>query len=109
VGRFGVSSHLVILHFWVSDLPFAVEYSLLLEGLILEVAFGMCAELRPVKESFVGSTLAAFLGRTGQNCSLQAANLQMLVCVCGGRAWGYPTRVLSRSGSLYWCFEVNKL
>ena len=45
---FGVSSHLVSLHFWVSDLPVAVEYSLPLEGLILEVAFGMFAELRPV-------------------------------------------------------------
>ena len=109
MGRFGVASHLVNLHFWVSDLPVAGVYSLPLEGLILEVSFGMFAELRPVKESFAGSTLAASLGRTEQNCSLQAANMQMLVGVCDGRAWGYPTRVLSRSGSLYWCSGVNKL
>jgi len=75
-----------------------------LEGLILEVSFGMFAELRPLKESFVGSTLAASLSRTEQNCSLQAANLQMLVGVCDGRAW-----VFSQLGSLCWCFEVNKL
>jgi hypothetical protein len=40
----------------ISDLPIAGECSLPVEGLILEVSFGMYAEQRPVEESFVGST-----------------------------------------------------
>jgi hypothetical protein len=109
LGRVGVPSHLVSHQLWVSDVSVAEVCSLPLESLILEVSYGVFAELRPVKETFVGSMVVASLGRTEQYCSLQAANSHMLVCVCDGRAWGNPTRVLTRSGSLYWSCEVNKL